>query len=91
MTTILPHLEETSWRVDVVITTSRMEKVMVPVVLLRLKLDDGSIKTFEVSQQQLHLLRYSLAKMLKDTHYFEKKVAGTSLLKKMDQKLVKQS
>eukprot|EP00659_Diplonema_papillatum_P006938 gene6938-10667_t len=85
----LPTLASARWRVDVTITTSIMQKVFTPVVLLRLELSNGEIKTFEVSQAQLHLLRYSLAKMLKDAHYFEKKAAPPSLLKKMNERLVK--
>ena len=77
------------WRVDVTIATSHMQKVFTPVVLLQLELTNGDIKVIEVPQAQLHSLRYSLAKMLKDMQYFERKEAPKSLLKKMDQRLLK--
>eukprot|EP01059_Diplonema_ambulator_P012846 TRINITY_DN23313_c0_g1_i1.p1 TRINITY_DN23313_c0_g1~~TRINITY_DN23313_c0_g1_i1.p1 ORF type:complete len:108 (+),score=36.80 TRINITY_DN23313_c0_g1_i1:51-326(+) len=84
-----PSLVQARWRVDVTITTSMMQKVLTPVVIMRLELSNGEIKTFELPQSQVHSLRYTLAKMLKDMHYFEKKVAPVSLAKKMNERLVK--
>ena len=78
-----------NWRVDVTVATSDIHKAFTPAILLQLELTNGEIRTIEVPQAQLHSLRYTLAKMLKDLQYFEKKAPIASLKKKMDQRLVR--
>jgi hypothetical protein len=59
-----PSLESFDWRVDVIISTTALNKVFVPILLLQMTTTDGVIKTFECSLTQFHQLRYSVAKML---------------------------
>jgi hypothetical protein len=56
------------WRVDVTISTSVMQRVFKPVLLLQLELSNGCIRTFEVSLEQFHELRLACATVLNDMH-----------------------
>lgn len=53
-------------RVDVTISSGSLTKVMRPVVTMETRTSDGSIHTFEVPADQLHQLRYSVAKVLNE-------------------------
>jgi len=60
-----PRIADVKWRVDVTISTSSLERVMRPSVMLQLTLTDGRVATFEMPMEQLHKLRYSLARVLR--------------------------
>ena len=60
-----PHIDELRWRVDVTISTTVLSRVMRPALLLQFTLSDGSIKTIEVSAEQLQDMRYDVAVCLK--------------------------
>lgn len=60
-----PRLDSVDYRVDVTITTSEMDRVLKPTVLMRLVDDNGDIRTFEMNPEQFHKLRYSVARVLK--------------------------
>ena len=57
------------WRVDVTISTSVMQRVFKPILLLQMELSNGTIRTFEVSLQQFHELRLACATVLNDMNY----------------------
>eukprot|EP00300_Choanocystis_sp_HF-7_P008320 c15850_g1_i1.p2 GENE.c15850_g1_i1~~c15850_g1_i1.p2 ORF type:complete len:221 (+),score=61.02 c15850_g1_i1:44-664(+) len=61
-----PSVRRLRWRVDVVISTSSMTRVLKPSVLVELTLSDGKRKVFEVSQDKFHALRYAAAMLLKN-------------------------
>ncbi|KAJ1453310.1 HCaRG protein-domain-containing protein [Pelagophyceae sp. CCMP2097] len=67
-----PRLSSVDWRVDVTISTSHLERVLKPSVTLRLVLTDGRIKTFEMTPDQLHKLRHSVAKVLRTMQEVER-------------------
>jgi len=69
----LPSLDSLRWRVDVAISTSALNRVLEPSVLMELKLSDGKIHTFEVSSSKFHELRYNVAYVLKEMEDVEKK------------------
>jgi len=50
----------------VTISSSALNRVLKPVVVLRLTLSDGSIHTLELTQTQFHNLRYSVSLVLKE-------------------------
>jgi len=60
-----PRLDSMDYRIDVTITTSEMDRVLKPTVLMRLVDDKGDIRTFEINPEQFHKLRYSVARVLK--------------------------
>jgi len=60
-----PRLDSMDYRIDVKITTSEMDRVLKPTVLMRLVDDKGDIRTFEINPEQFHKLRYSVARVLK--------------------------
>mmetsp|Transcript_21832 Transcript_21832/g.70284 ORF Transcript_21832/g.70284 Transcript_21832/m.70284 type:complete len:150 (+) Transcript_21832:65-514(+) len=67
-----PRIRDVKWRVDVTISTSSLERVMRPSVMMELTLDDGNVQNFEMPLDQLHKLRYSLAKVLRSMQEIER-------------------
>jgi len=59
-------LKDLRWRVDVTISTSSMERVLKPAILMEMTLTDGRILTFLVPATRLHELRYNVARVLKE-------------------------
>ena len=52
----LPRVESLDWRVDYVVSSSKLDEVEAPAVNLRLKRDDGTTHTFETSTDQFSVL-----------------------------------
>lgn len=69
----LPSLESFRWRVDVTISTSVLNRVLEPTVLMEMKDSTGKITTFEASQTKFHELRYNVAYLLKEMEDLEKR------------------
>uniref|UniRef100_A0A7S2R5K4 COMM domain-containing protein 5 n=1 Tax=Rhizochromulina marina TaxID=1034831 RepID=A0A7S2R5K4_9STRA len=67
-----PRLEGLHWRVDVTISSSSLLRVFRPSILMRMRLSNGNFKTFEVSVEQFHQLRYNVAKVLRDMQELER-------------------
>ncbi|XP_041356846.1 COMM domain-containing protein 5-like [Gigantopelta aegis] len=76
----LPSLDLLRWRVDVAISTSVLNRVLEPTVLMEMTLHNGRVFTFEVSVHKFHELRYSVAYVLKEMEELEKR----SILKIQD-------
>jgi len=76
----LPSLESLRWRVDVTISTSVLNRVLEPTILMETTDDKGKKATFEVSQKKFHELRYNVAKVMKEMEDLEKR----SILKVQD-------
>lgn len=53
------------WRVDVTISTTSLSRVFRPYIILQLTLTDNTIRTFELSVEKFHELRYNVAKLYK--------------------------
>lgn len=69
----LPQLDNLKWRVDVGISTSVLNRVLEPTVLMEMALSDGNIHTFEVPVSKFHELRYNVAFVLKEMEDLEKR------------------
>ncbi len=67
-----PTLEELKWRVDVTISSSSLSRVLKPTILMQTTTSDGKQKSFELSLDKFHELRYNVAKVLKDMEDLEK-------------------
>jgi len=67
----LPHLVDANWRVDVTISTSEIERVLKPTVLLRLTDSSGNIRQMELNPETFHQLRYAVARLLKEMENIE--------------------
>lgn len=65
------HIVNVRWRVDVTISNSVMSKVFKPLLLLQMELSTGRIVTMEVTLEQFHKLRLSVATILNDMHNIE--------------------
>ncbi|XP_052793405.1 COMM domain-containing protein 5-like [Mya arenaria] len=69
----LPQLEALKWRVDVGISTSVLNRVLEPTVLMEMTLSDGNISTFEVPVSKFHELRFNVASVLKEMEDLEQR------------------
>jgi COMM domain containing 5 len=67
-----PNLSKFRWRIDVIISSGSLSRVMRPTIMMEMTLSDGCIRTFEVSVQQFNQLRFGAAKMLKDMQTLER-------------------
>ena len=70
--TRFPRLGGLQWRVDVAISSSSLLRVFRPSIMVQMALSDGRIKTFDVSVEQFHQLRYNVAKVLRDMQELER-------------------
>lgn len=61
---LIPSLVSTSWRVDVILSSSSINNVMQPFVILRIKLSDGSYHSIEMNINSFHELRFRVAEAL---------------------------
>ncbi|XP_065053535.1 COMM domain-containing protein 5-like [Rhopilema esculentum] len=68
----LPKLDSLRWRVDVGISTSVLNRVLEPTILMEMNLDNGKSETFEVPVSKFHELRYNVATVLKEMEDLEK-------------------
>lgn len=76
----LPQLDCFKWRVDVAISTSVLNRVLEPSILMEMTLSNRKIHTFEVPVSKFHELRYNVAYVLKEMEDLEKR----SILKIQD-------
>jgi hypothetical protein len=58
-----PRLEKLRWRVDVIISSGSLSRVLRPTILMQMVLSNKIIKTFEVSIDQFSQLRVGVAKV----------------------------
>ena len=68
---VAPSLTSLTWRVDVILSSSSVNRVMQPFIILRLGLSDGTFKTIELSVKAFHDLRFRVAEVLHDFHKLE--------------------
>ncbi|CAM1322214.1 COMMD5 (predicted) [Pycnogonum litorale] len=69
----LPHIDKLRWRVDVTISTSHLNRVLEPSVLMEMNLSNGQKETFEVPMSKFHKLRHDVAQLLKEMDELEKR------------------
>ena len=58
-----PRLIKLRWRVDVIISSGSLSRVLRPIILMQMILSNKVIKTFEVSIEQFSQLRLGVAKV----------------------------
>ena len=66
-----PHLISMASRVDVILSSSSVNSVMQPFVILKLSLSDGTFHTIELSVKAFHDLRFRVAEALHSLHKLE--------------------
>lgn len=66
-----PTLSSLSWRVDVILSSSSVTRVMQPFVIMRFGLSDGTFKTVELSVEAFHDLRFRISEALHSLHKLE--------------------
>ncbi|GFT82467.1 COMM domain-containing protein 5 [Trichonephila clavipes] len=67
----LPKLSNFSWRIDVAISTSTLNRVLEPAIVMEVQLSDGRRETFEVHPSQFHRMRFAVATLLKEIENLE--------------------
>jgi len=68
-----PSLSSTSWRIDIVICSSVINRILEPAIILKLTLSDGSVISFSLSVASFHKLRYDVTAVLKSMTDLEKR------------------
>jgi len=66
-----PTLTSLRWRVDVIISSSNLARVLTPLLTMQVTDSAGEIRTFELTVDKFHELRYNVAKVLKDMEELE--------------------
>lgn len=66
-----PSLTSLTWRADVILSSSSVNSVMQPFIILRVGLSDGTFHTVEMSMQAFHDLRFRVAEALHSMHKLE--------------------
>jgi hypothetical protein len=61
-----PSIKAMNWRTDVCISSSSLTRCFRPQICMRLTLSDGVVRTFTVSVEQFHEMRYQVARLLKN-------------------------
>ncbi|GIX68885.1 COMM domain-containing protein 5 [Caerostris extrusa] len=69
----LPKLSNFGWRIDVAISTSTLNRVLEPAIVMEIRLSNGRKETFEVHPSQFHRLRFAVATLLKEMENLEMK------------------
>ncbi|RXG51298.1 COMM domain-containing protein 5 [Armadillidium vulgare] len=69
----LPKLEAFNWSVDVTLSNNWSSKVLEPLVNMTMKTTDGNIHKFEVPISSFHLLRHSIATVLRNMETLERR------------------
>jgi hypothetical protein len=67
-----PSLQKLRWRVDVVISSGSLSRVMRPIMMFQIILSNGKVTNFEVTIEQFNQLRYGVAKLLYDMQALER-------------------
>lgn len=67
----IPSLKSMTWRADVILSSSSVNNVMQPFIILRFELSDGTFQTVELSMQAFHDLRFRVAEALHSMHKLE--------------------
>ncbi len=80
-----PTITKLRWRIDVIISSGSLSKVMKPSIIVQLILSNGNIKTFEMSTEQFNQLRYSAAKVLYEMQAIDRHPI-VKILNEMDKK-----
>jgi len=80
-----PTITKLRWRIDVIISSGSLSKVMKPSIIVQLILSNGNIKTFEMSTEQFNQLRYSVAKVLYEMQAIDRHPI-VKILNEMDKK-----
>jgi hypothetical protein len=67
-----PSLQKLRWRVDVVISSGSLSRIMRPIMMFQVILSNGKVTNFEVTIEQFNQLRYGVAKLLYDMQALER-------------------
>nr|XP_014282663.1 COMM domain-containing protein 5-like [Halyomorpha halys] len=75
----MTNIKDIKWRVNIVISSRDLSRVLEPVVYLELWLTDGSTKCLEIPVSKFHTLRQNVALLLKEIDVINRK--GTNIMR----------
>ena len=67
----LPRLTQFRWRTEIAISTSSLNRLLRPSLLIQITLSDGRKQTLQLSIKQFHNLRLGVAMLLKEMNDIE--------------------
>ncbi|KAI6653251.1 hypothetical protein LOD99_3776 [Oopsacas minuta] len=62
----LPRFQALKWRVDITISNTLLQRVLIPTILGELQLTNGKTSMFEMSVEKFHEMRYNVALVLQE-------------------------
>lgn len=72
-TKFFPRLISCKWRIDVIISSNVLSRVLEPCIIMECIFDNGEIHTFELSLVQFHRLRHAVASILVEIQSLEQR------------------
>ncbi|XP_076627770.1 COMM domain-containing protein 5 [Colletes latitarsis] len=79
-TKFYPHLISCKWRVDITISSSIINRVLEPHIIMEWTFDNGKHQIFELSLSKFHLLRHAVATILVKMQKVEQQCASKNIL-----------
>ncbi|XP_071855764.1 COMM domain-containing protein 5 [Bombus fervidus] len=79
-TKFYPHLIACKWRIDITISSSILNRVLEPHIIMEWTFSNGKRQIFELSLPKFHQLRHAIATILVDMQKVEKQCASKNIL-----------
>ncbi|XP_050577509.1 COMM domain-containing protein 5-like [Bombus affinis] len=79
-TKFYPHLIACKWRIDITISSSILNRVLEPHIIMEWTFSNGKCQIFELSLPKFHQLRHAIATILVDMQKVEKQCALKNIL-----------
>mmetsp|Transcript_5035 Transcript_5035/g.8729 ORF Transcript_5035/g.8729 Transcript_5035/m.8729 type:complete len:116 (+) Transcript_5035:152-499(+) len=83
-----PHLDNLRWRVDVTLSSNSLSRILQKSILMEMTLSNGTVRSFEVQQEQFHELRHAVARSLLEMEALEPKL---ELVAEMERRVERQT
>ncbi|XP_031368293.1 COMM domain-containing protein 5-like isoform X2 [Apis dorsata] len=79
-TKFYPHLISCKWRIDITISSSVLNRVLEPYIIMEWTFNNGKRQIFELSLPKFHQLRHAIATILVEMQKIEKQCAAKNIV-----------
>ncbi|OAD60189.1 COMM domain-containing protein 5, partial [Eufriesea mexicana] len=79
-TKFYPHLVSCKWRIDITISSSILNRVLEPHIIMEWTFNNGKRQIFELSLSKFHQLRHAIATVLVEMQKVEKQCASKNII-----------
>ncbi|XP_012349141.1 uncharacterized protein LOC100867462 isoform X2 [Apis florea] len=79
-TKFYPHLISCKWRIDITISSSVLNRVLEPYIIMEWTFNNGKRQIFELSLPKFHQLRHAIATILVEMQKVEKQCAAKNII-----------